>query len=61
MGLVACSRTDHRSIRFLLARHVGIAPPARRRLRRVLTLAEREDISRGIASGCSMRVILEIS
>ena len=50
---------DHRVIRFLLARHGGIAPAARRRSRRVLTLAEREDISRGIASGCSMRVIAQ--
>ncbi|HEX8711529.1 MAG TPA: IS30 family transposase [Terracidiphilus sp.] len=50
---------DHRVIRFLLARHGGIAPTARRRSRRVLTLAEREDISRGIASGCSMRVIAQ--
>src|SRR6202521_4338621 len=48
---------DHIVIQFLLARHGGIAPAARRRSRRVLTLAEREDISRGIASGCSMRVI----
>ena len=48
---------DHVVIRFLLARHGGIAPPARRRSRRVLTLAEREDISRGIASGCSMQAI----
>src|ERR1700681_4814109 len=46
---------DHRVIRFLLARHGGIAPAARHRSQRVLTLAEREDISRGIASGCSMR------
>src|SRR5499433_3271361 len=50
---------DHVVIRFLLARHGGITPPARRRSRRVLTLAEREDISRGIASGCSMRVIAQ--
>src|SRR5690348_18339702 len=45
----------HVVIQFLLARHGGIAPAARRRSRRVLTLAEREDISRGIASGSSMR------
>jgi IS30 family transposase len=50
---------DHVVIHLLLARHGGIAPPARRRSRRVLTLAEREDISRGIASGCSMRVIAQ--
>jgi len=35
---------DHRVVRFLLARHGGIAPPARRRSRRVLTLAERRPI-----------------
>jgi IS30 family transposase len=50
---------DHVVIHFLLARHGGIAPPVRHRSRRVLTLAEREDISRGIASGCSMRVIAQ--
>ena len=50
---------DHVVIRFLLARHGGIAPAARHRSRRVLTLAEREDISRGIASGCSVRVIAQ--
>src|SRR5580698_5879163 len=50
---------QHNVIHFLLARHGGIAPAARRRSRRVLTLAEREDISRGIASGCSMRIIAQ--
>jgi IS30 family transposase len=50
---------DHVVIRFLLARHGGIAPPSRRRSPVALTLAEREDISRGIASGCSMRVIAQ--
>src|SRR5580692_1236038 len=50
---------DKQVIHFLLARHGGIAPPARRRSGRALTLAEREDISRGIASGCSMRVIAQ--
>jgi IS30 family transposase len=48
---------SHVVIQFLLARHGGIAPPARRRARSTLTLAEREDISRGIASGSSMREI----
>src|ERR1700684_3720870 len=48
---------DHVVIHFLLARHGGIAPAARRRSLRTLTLAEREDISRGIASGSSMREI----
>lgn len=50
---------DHVVIRVLLARHGGIAPAARRRSQRVLTLAEREDISRGIVSGCSLRVIAQ--
>jgi len=48
---------DKQVIHFLLARHGGIAPRVRRRSRRALTLAEREDISRGVASGCSLRVI----
>ena len=50
---------DHVVIQFLLARNGGIAPAARRRSRRVLTLSEREDISRGIAKGCSLRVIAQ--
>ena len=48
---------DHVVIHFLLARHGGMAPPARRRSLRTLTLAEREDISRGIAGGSSLREI----
>ena len=48
---------DHGSIQFLLSRHGGIAPAVRRRSQRTLTLAEREDISRGIASGLSIREI----
>jgi IS30 family transposase len=48
---------SHVVIHFLLARHGGIAPAARRRSLRTLTLAEREDISRGIASGGSIRAI----
>jgi IS30 family transposase len=35
----------------------GFAPPQRRRGPRALTAAEREEISRGIASGCSVRAI----
>src|SRR5579872_6149842 len=46
---------DHVVIQFLLARHGEIAPAARRRSLRTLTLAEREDISRGIAGGSSIR------
>ena len=48
---------SHVVIHFLLARHGGIAPPARRRSLRTLTLAERKDISRGIAGGSSLRQI----
>jgi IS30 family transposase len=50
---------DHVVVRLLLKRHGGIAPASRRRSRRTLSLAEREDISRGIASGCSLRVIAQ--
>jgi IS30 family transposase len=48
---------DHGSILFLLLQHGGIAPAVRRRSQRTLTLAEREEISRGIASGSSIRKI----
>jgi transposase, IS30 family len=47
----------HVSIQFMLAQHGGIVPAARRRSLLTLTLAEREDISRGIASGSSIREI----
>jgi transposase-like protein len=47
----------HSSIRCLLLPRGGIPPVARRRSRRSLNLAEREDISRGIASGSSIREI----
>jgi IS30 family transposase len=47
----------HPTIRKLLLPRGGIAPTARRRSRLALTLAEREDISRGIASGSSIREI----
>jgi hypothetical protein len=46
---------SHSSIQFLLLQHGGIAPAMRHRSERALTLAEREDISRGIASGLSIR------
>src|SRR6202142_2381244 len=47
----------HTSIRHLLLPRGGIAPRSRRRSRLALSLAEREDISRGIASGSSIREI----
>src|SRR5258708_20929168 len=46
---------DHGSIQFLLSQRGGIVPAVRRRSLLTLTLAEREDISRGIASGLSIR------
>src|SRR5689334_9426259 len=48
---------DHGSIRSLLIQRGGIAPPARKRAGSALILAEREDISRGIASGEAFRSI----
>jgi DNA-binding CsgD family transcriptional regulator len=47
----------HSSVRGILERTGGIRPPVRRRSSRSLTLAEREEISRGIASGRSLRSI----
>jgi len=47
----------HSSIRCLLLPRGGIPPLARRRSRLALTLSEREDISRGMASGSSIREI----
>jgi len=47
----------HTSIRAVLLPRGGIPPIARRRSRLALALAEREDISRGIASGSSIREI----
>jgi IS30 family transposase len=48
---------EHSSIRCLLLPRGGIPPAARRRSRLALTLSEREDISRGIASGSSIREV----
>jgi len=47
----------HSSIRCLLLPRGGIPPATRHRSPLALTLAEREDISRGIASGSSIREI----
>src|SRR6266481_4704774 len=48
---------EHSSIRCLVSRHGGIAPAVRRRALLALTLREREEISRGLASGSSIREI----
>jgi hypothetical protein len=47
----------HISIHCLLAHHGGIVPALRRRSLLSLTVVEREDISRGLASGSSIRDI----
>ena len=47
----------HTTIHQFLLPSGGIAPATRRRSRLALTLAEREDISRGMASGSSIRGI----
>src|SRR5580700_214622 len=52
----ACGK-PHNCIRCVLLSRGGIAPAARQRSGIALTLAEREDISRGIASGSSIRTI----
>ena len=48
---------SHSSIQGVLARTGGIRPPSRRRSRRSLSLAEREDISRGVFADRSLRSI----
>ena len=47
----------HPSIQRILAQTGGIRPPTRRRSRLMLSLAEREEISRGIVAGHSVRSI----
>ena len=47
----------HSSVQRILAETGGIRPPQRRRSRRALSLAEREEISRGIVAGRSLRSI----
>jgi DNA-binding NarL/FixJ family response regulator len=47
----------HNSIHGFLSQHGGIVPPVGRRSLVVLTAVEREDISRGLASGSSIRDI----
>jgi IS30 family transposase len=48
---------SHSSIQTILARTGGIRPPPRRRSRLALTLAEREEISRDLVAGRSIRSI----
>ncbi|HET9271484.1 MAG TPA: IS30 family transposase [Vicinamibacterales bacterium] len=52
----AVGRTSQRVFQILVARG-GVAPRPRQRSARVLSLAEREEISRGLAAGTSVRQI----
>ena len=47
----------HTSIHCLLAHHGGIVPVRRRRALLTLTQREREELSRGLACGSSLRAI----
>src|SRR5476651_2399396 len=47
----------HTSIHNILVKTGGIRPPERRRSATALTLAEREEISRGVVAGVSVRSI----
>jgi len=50
---------QHSSVQGIFERCGGMRPPTRRRSARSLTLAEREEISRGIAVGHSLRSIAQ--
>ena len=50
----------HSSVRGILARTGGIRPAPRRRARIALSLAEREEISRGVVAGQSARAIARL-
>ena len=52
--------TSHSSIQGVLAPTGGIRPPPRSRSRQALSLAEREEISRGVAAGYSLRTIAKM-
>jgi len=47
----------HSAIQGILSRTGGIRPPERRRSRLALTLSEREELSRGVVAGLSLRSI----
>ncbi len=48
---------SHSTVQGALARTGGIRPPPQRRSSRALSLAEREEVSRGIAAGLSLRAM----
>ncbi len=47
----------HNAVRRILARSGGIRPPPRKRSRLAPTLSDREEVSRGIVAGHSIRLI----
>ena len=49
----------HSSVQRILSENGGVRPLPRKRSRLSLTLSEREEISRGIVAGCSLRSIAE--
>lgn len=51
---------NHSSIQRILAETGGIRPPARHRSRLALTLAEREEISRAVVAGKSIRSVASL-
>ena len=53
----ALERRNKTGVQRIVALHGGIAPPPRRRAAAALKLEEREEISRGIAAGRSIRAI----
>jgi len=53
----AALATSRWAVYQIVARHGGIAPPLRTRSPRALHLVEREEISRGLATGASLRSI----
>jgi IS30 family transposase len=55
----ALERRSKGGVQRIVSLHGGIAPPARRRAASSLRLEEREEISRGIAAGRSLRSIAE--
>ena len=50
----------HTSVQGILSRTGGFRPPQRSRSKIALTLAEREEISRGLASGLSVTISVAI-
>jgi len=51
---------DRKAVVRVLSRHGGFTPPLRKRAPQALTLAEREEISRGLSAGHSLRHIARV-